>query len=216
MRKLYHCRNHHRQWRVLGHHKVRTDAAESITYRTQPRSIDVAYILHLLLPTTAWLICRDVKLRHPNFVFIAEVYWDMGWDLQQLGFDFTYDKVSIRSRAVGGCTGEITYSRGCWCGRGVPRVVGFGSTFLTPQLRMIQWCKCLNCARMAVQGQNGAKKYRLFCDVYLCLHNSLMDHGAHIHLQRLYDRLEHGDAEGVAGHLSGDPGYLTKCVHFLV
>lgn len=34
--------------------------------------------------------------------------------------------------------------------------------------------------------------------------------------QRLYDRLELGDAEGVAGHLSGDPAYLSKCVHFLV
>ena len=28
----------------------------------------------------------------PNFVWIAEVYWDREWDLQQLGFHFTYDK----------------------------------------------------------------------------------------------------------------------------
>lgn len=27
-----------------------------------------------------------------DFVFMAEVYWDMEWALQQLGFDYTYDK----------------------------------------------------------------------------------------------------------------------------
>ncbi|MDD5216535.1 MAG: alpha-amylase family glycosyl hydrolase [Candidatus Omnitrophica bacterium] len=34
----------------------------------------------------------EVKNQNPDFVFIAEVYWDLEWDLQQLGFDFTYDK----------------------------------------------------------------------------------------------------------------------------
>jgi glycosidase len=33
-----------------------------------------------------------LKRRHPGFEFIAEVYWDMEWELQQAGFDFTYDK----------------------------------------------------------------------------------------------------------------------------
>jgi hypothetical protein len=33
-----------------------------------------------------------VRRRHPNFRFIAEVYWDMEWNLQQRGFDYTYDK----------------------------------------------------------------------------------------------------------------------------
>lgn len=28
----------------------------------------------------------------PGFTWIAEVYWDLGWRLQQLGFNFTYDK----------------------------------------------------------------------------------------------------------------------------
>jgi hypothetical protein len=28
----------------------------------------------------------------PGFLLIAEAYWDMEWRLQQLGFDFTYDK----------------------------------------------------------------------------------------------------------------------------
>jgi len=29
---------------------------------------------------------------HPNFLFMAEVYWDLEWTLQQQGFDYTYDK----------------------------------------------------------------------------------------------------------------------------
>jgi len=33
-----------------------------------------------------------IKRRHPGFMFVAEVYWDMEWELQQAGFDYTYDK----------------------------------------------------------------------------------------------------------------------------
>ena len=29
---------------------------------------------------------------HPNFCFMAEVYWDREWTLQQQGFDYAYDK----------------------------------------------------------------------------------------------------------------------------
>lgn len=35
---------------------------------------------------------NGIRKTHPDFVFMAEVYWDREWDLQQLGFDFTYDK----------------------------------------------------------------------------------------------------------------------------
>ncbi|PJF38055.1 MAG: alpha-amylase, partial [Phototrophicales bacterium] len=38
-------------------------------------------------------IIPNVKALHPNFIFIAEVYWDMEHELQKLGFDYTYDKV---------------------------------------------------------------------------------------------------------------------------
>lgn len=34
----------------------------------------------------------SIKKAHPGFVFMAEVYWDREWDLQQQGFDYTYDK----------------------------------------------------------------------------------------------------------------------------
>lgn len=37
-------------------------------------------------------VIEKVKERAPHFLFIAEVYWDMDWNLQQLGFDYTYDK----------------------------------------------------------------------------------------------------------------------------
>lgn len=33
-----------------------------------------------------------IKKAHPGFLFIAEAYWDMEWELQQQGFDFCYDK----------------------------------------------------------------------------------------------------------------------------
>ena len=33
-----------------------------------------------------------IRRRQPEFLFVAEVYWDMEWELQQAGFDQTYDK----------------------------------------------------------------------------------------------------------------------------
>ena len=33
-----------------------------------------------------------VKKAYPEFLFIAEAYWDLEWELQQQGFDFCYDK----------------------------------------------------------------------------------------------------------------------------
>lgn len=47
-------------------------------------------------PTPAqefWAEAIDrVKQLYPSFIFIAEAYWDLEWQLQQLGFDYTYDK----------------------------------------------------------------------------------------------------------------------------
>lgn len=65
-----------------------------------------------------------IKQTHPDFLFIAEAYWDLEWRLQQLGFDFCYDK-------------------------------------------------------------------------------------------RLYDRLQHESAESVRLHLSAEPAYLRKLLHFI-
>lgn len=35
---------------------------------------------------------EQVRAIHPGFAFMAEVYWDMEWELQQQGFDYCYDK----------------------------------------------------------------------------------------------------------------------------
>jgi len=64
------------------------------------------------------------RQRHPDFLLMAEAYWDHEWELQQLGFDYCYDK-------------------------------------------------------------------------------------------RLYERLEHGDAESVRLHLSAEPTYQSKLVRFI-
>jgi len=37
-------------------------------------------------------LIATVRGAHPDFVFIAEAYWDLEWELQQRGFDFCYDK----------------------------------------------------------------------------------------------------------------------------
>jgi hypothetical protein len=33
-----------------------------------------------------------VRAAHPDFLFMAEAYWDREWELQQQGFDYCYDK----------------------------------------------------------------------------------------------------------------------------
>jgi hypothetical protein len=35
---------------------------------------------------------KKVRDEHPDFCFMAEVYWDLEWTLQQQGFNYTYDK----------------------------------------------------------------------------------------------------------------------------
>ncbi|HET8541150.1 MAG TPA: hypothetical protein VFL83_14845 [Anaeromyxobacter sp.] len=46
-------------------------------------------------------VLQDVKRRCPGFVLMAEAYWEMEWELQQLGFDFCYDK-RLYDRMVAG------------------------------------------------------------------------------------------------------------------
>jgi glycosidase len=35
---------------------------------------------------------ESVRRKHPNFLFMAEVYWDLEWTMQQQGFNYAYDK----------------------------------------------------------------------------------------------------------------------------
>jgi glycosidase len=55
-----------------------------------------------------------VRRRHPQFLFVAEVYWDMEWELQQAGFDYTYDKRlydRLRARSAPPVNGHLRAER---------------------------------------------------------------------------------------------------------
>jgi hypothetical protein len=38
------------------------------------------------------VVIPAVRAAHPDFLFMAEVYWDMEWDLLKQGFNYAYDK----------------------------------------------------------------------------------------------------------------------------
>jgi hypothetical protein len=46
-----------------------------------------------------------VKAEHPGFLFVAEAYWDLEWELQQQGFDHCYDKRLYDRLVHDGATG---------------------------------------------------------------------------------------------------------------
>jgi len=63
---------------------------------------------------------QTVKGEHPQFIFLAEAYWDLEFPLQQLGFDYTYDKKLTDRLAVNyirgiyeHLTGETSFQRKC-------------------------------------------------------------------------------------------------------
>jgi glycosidase len=51
-------------------------------------------------------IIPAVRAQHNDFRFIAEVYWNMEYDMQQLGFDLTYDKM-LYDRLVGSAPRDV-------------------------------------------------------------------------------------------------------------
>ncbi|HEX6849409.1 MAG TPA: alpha-amylase family glycosyl hydrolase, partial [Chitinophagaceae bacterium] len=52
------------------------------------------------------IVTQKVREKNPGFCFMAEVYWDMEWTLQQLGFDYAYDK-RLYDRLVEGPAKQI-------------------------------------------------------------------------------------------------------------
>lgn len=61
-----------------------------------------------------------IKQEYPDFIFLAEAYWDLEFPLQQLGFDYTYDKKLTDRLAVSHIqgihdhvTGEADFQRKC-------------------------------------------------------------------------------------------------------
>jgi alpha amylase-like protein len=71
------------------------------------------------LPSDGTPACEDpfwpaaitgIRRGRPDFVFMAEVYWDLEWTLQQQGFDYTYDKRlydRLRARDAGAVRGHL-------------------------------------------------------------------------------------------------------------
>ena len=55
---------------------------------------------------------RRVKSSHRDFVFLAEVYWGMEEPLQQIGFDYTYDKPLTESLLQGRSAEAIRHLHG--------------------------------------------------------------------------------------------------------
>ncbi len=49
---------------------------------------------------------KEVKEQRHDFLFLGEAYWDLGWQLQSLGFDYTYDK-TLLDRLRSGYVEEI-------------------------------------------------------------------------------------------------------------
>jgi glycosidase len=54
-------------------------------------------------------VIKTVKKKRNDFLFIAEAYWDLEWDLQQLGFDYTYDKRLTDRLAANHIQGVISH-----------------------------------------------------------------------------------------------------------
>lgn len=53
------------------------------------------------------------KAINPDFLFIAEAYWETEWALQQMGFDFTYDKKlydRLHTRDIAGLKSHLSAS----------------------------------------------------------------------------------------------------------
>lgn len=49
---------------------------------------------------------RQVKEHHPDFLLMAEIYWDLEFKAQQQGFDYVYDK-RLYDRLRGGDAGQV-------------------------------------------------------------------------------------------------------------
>lgn len=78
---------------------------------------DMAMLLlnDVLLRTWGWLVERpaperefwaDARAAVPDLLWIAEAYWDTEWQLQELGFDYCYDK-RLYDRLVHSNAGEV-------------------------------------------------------------------------------------------------------------
>ncbi|HUL57786.1 MAG TPA: hypothetical protein VLU43_00845 [Anaeromyxobacteraceae bacterium] len=89
-----------------GYRRALADTLTSIAAQCDAVRTDMAMLLVNRVFTRTWgeragprparelweEVLSEVKPRHPGFLVLAEAYWEMEWELQQLGFDFCYDK----------------------------------------------------------------------------------------------------------------------------
>lgn len=68
---------------------VRCDMAMLVTNEVFHRTWEHFLQLWPMPSTEFW---QEATAAVPDFVWLAEVYWDMEWRMQELGFQFTYDK----------------------------------------------------------------------------------------------------------------------------
>ncbi|MEI6639275.1 MAG: alpha-amylase, partial [Chlorobium sp.] len=86
-------------------HKMMTENLFKISSLCDAVRCDVAMLILKSVFNTTWSnlggimeeefwsnAIAAIKLRHPDFIFLAEAYWNKEWELQQQGFDYTYDK----------------------------------------------------------------------------------------------------------------------------
>ena len=82
---------------------VRCDMAMLVTNEIFGRTWG-SFLKSWPMPTTEFWVETIVAM--PDFVWLAEVYWDMEWTMQQMGFQFTYDK-RLYDRLREGSVGEV-------------------------------------------------------------------------------------------------------------
>ena len=81
--------------------KVRVDELIAVSGKCDGVRCDMAMLILPEVFQRTWGITSEpfwpkatmaVRQAHPAFCFMAEVYWDLEWILQQQGFDYCYDK----------------------------------------------------------------------------------------------------------------------------
>ncbi|NEX13590.1 MAG: alpha-amylase [Prosthecochloris sp.] len=86
-------------------HDLMTENLLSISRKCDAVRCDVAMLILKSVFDTTWSplsgpmpyefwpnAIKTVKSEYPGFLFLAESYWNKEWELQQQGFDYTYDK----------------------------------------------------------------------------------------------------------------------------
>jgi len=70
---------------------------------------DVKTVMNCELPENEFWssAISEVKRKEKDFIFIAEAYWDLEYQLQKLGFDYTYDK-RLYDRLIEGNVNSIS------------------------------------------------------------------------------------------------------------